>query len=87
MLRSIWHAPLGFAEKINVAWMFVTEFCVRNQTVNGYLHDEGFSKVRDALAKKYLGRALAMIALALVLLTPAYFRHMWTSMRDRFTHE
>jgi glycosyltransferase involved in cell wall biosynthesis len=86
MLKSIWHAPLTLAEKISVAWMFVTEFCVRNRTVNGYLHKEGFSGVRDALAKKHTRRALAMTALAVVLLTPDYFRRAWTSMRDRFTH-
>jgi glycosyltransferase involved in cell wall biosynthesis len=87
MLRCIRHAPLAFADKINIAWMFVTEFCVRNDTVNGYLHNEGFSGVRDAVAKKHIGRALAMTALALLLLTSAYFRDAWMSMRDRLTKE
>jgi hypothetical protein len=86
MLKTIWRAPLGLAEKISAAWMFVIEFCVRNQTVNGHVHKEGFSGVRDAFAKKHTRRALAMIALAIILLTPAYFRRTWTSMRDRFTH-
>ena len=74
MLRNIWRAPLGLAEKARVTWMFVTEFCVRNMVVSGHIREEGFSGVRHALRHRHLRRALAMAALALVLLAAASFR-------------
>jgi glycosyltransferase involved in cell wall biosynthesis len=74
MLRNISRAPLGFAAKTKVAWMFVTEFCVRNTVVSGHIHKEGFSGVRHALAHRHFRRALAMAGLGIVLFTAAYFR-------------
>src|SRR5207244_2221346 len=66
ILKKIWRAPLGLAEKVRLACMFVIEFCVRNRDISAYVHEEGFSGARHALTQKHFGQAFAMSALAIV---------------------
>jgi Glycosyl transferase family 2 len=80
VLRSIAQASLGPREKIGVAWIFTTEFCVRNRLVSTYIYEEGFRGLRHAVAHKQYRRALSMAALAIVVLPISYVRRAWTSV-------
>jgi hypothetical protein len=84
MLKCIRHAPLGLAEKIGTSLVFVTEFCIRNPIVNGYIHEEGMGGVRHALARGRYRRALAIAALAAVIAPTTYIRRLRASLLYRF---
>lgn len=84
MIKNIWRAPLGEGEKIALSLMFVSEFCIRNSVVNGYIHEEGLSGVRHAMARGRHRRALAMFALAALILPTTYLRRARASLRYRF---
>jgi hypothetical protein len=81
MLREVALAPLGMVEKVRTARMFVAEFCVRNDVVNGYIREEGFRGVRHAFAQKHFARALGMSVLAIFLFALGIFREVWKSVR------
>ena len=83
MLKNIWSAPIRVTEKIGSSLMFIVEFCVRNRTVNGYIHEEGFRGVRHALANGRLSRAVAIAALGVVIVPTTYIRRLITSLRYR----
>lgn len=87
MLKQIWKARLRIAVKCRLGWMFVTEFCVRNATVQGYIQEEKFRAVGQVLARRQVGRALAMALLGVVLFLPGYLRHAWISIRARWTRQ
>ena len=70
ILKNIWRAPLGLAERAGLSLMFISEFCIRNATVNGYIHEEGLGGMRHALAHGRYRSALAIAALA-ALISPA----------------
>jgi hypothetical protein len=84
MLKCIWRAPLGQAEKIGLSLVFVSEFCVRNRNVSGYINREGFSGARHALAWGRYRSALALGALAAVILPATYIQRLRASLRYRF---
>lgn len=83
MLRNIRQAPLATTEKIRCSLMFVSEFCIRNTVVNGYIHQEGFSGVGHAIARGRYGRAFAMFALAVLVLPTTLVRRAHASLRYR----
>ena len=83
MLKGIWRAPLGLTERAGLALMFVSEFCIRNATVNGYIHEEGLGGVRHALARGRYGSALALSTLAALILPTTYIRRLRASLRYR----
>jgi len=82
MLRKIWRAPLDLGDKVLTGWMFLSEFCLLNRTVNGHIREEGFRGVRHAFIHKHLRRAFGMAALGLVLFATNYFQWIWRSVRD-----
>lgn len=84
MLKCIWRAPLGLTEKIGASLVFVSEFCVRNRVVSGYLNKEGFSGARHALAWGRYRSALALGALAAVIAPATYIQRLRASLRYRF---
>ncbi|HAF13536.1 MAG TPA: glycosyltransferase family 2 protein [Blastocatellia bacterium] len=84
MLKCIWRAPLGLAEKIGLSLVFVSEFCVRNRVVNGYIHEEGFSGLRHALAWGRYRSALAIATLAAVITPTTYIGRLRASLLYRF---
>lgn len=84
MLKNIWRAPLGFAQRTGLSLMFVTEFCVRNRVVSGHIHKEGFSGVRHALAWGHYRTALARGALAAVVTPTTYIQRLRASLQYRF---
>lgn len=84
MLKCIRRAPLGPAQKIGLSLVFVSEFCVRNRLVSGYLNKEGFSGARHALAWGRYRSALALGALAAVIAPATYIQRLRASLRYRF---
>jgi glycosyltransferase involved in cell wall biosynthesis len=87
MLKEIRRAPLGLWEKVRLGRMFVSEFCLCNATVHGYIAEERFRSVREALARRQFGRAFTMGVLGAILFSPAYFQNAWKSIRGRLTQQ
>ncbi len=83
MLKDISRAPLGLTERAGLSLMFVSEFCVRNATVSGYIHEEGMGGVRHALARGDYRNAMALAMLAVLILPTTYIRRLRASMRYR----
>jgi glycosyltransferase involved in cell wall biosynthesis len=83
VLKCIWRAPVSLAEKIGSSFMFFSEFCIRNPVVNGYIHEEGTSGVRHALARGRYRNALALATLAVVVLPTTYIRRLRVSLQYR----
>jgi hypothetical protein len=83
ILKNIWRAPLGLAARVSLSLMFISEFCIRNATVNGYIHEEGLGGVRHALAHGRYRSALAIAALAALILPTTYIRRLRASLRYR----
>ncbi len=84
MLKCIWRAPLNLTEKISLSLAFVSEFCVRNRVVSGYLNREGFGGARHALAWGRYRNALALGALAAVIAPATYIQRLRASLQYRF---
>lgn len=84
MLKCIWRAPLGVTERASLSLMFVTEFCIRNATINGYIRKEGLGGARHALSRGRYGSALALAALAIPILLRTYIRRLGASLGYRF---
>lgn len=83
ILKCIWRAPVSLAEKIGSSAMFVSEFCIRNPVVNGYIHEEGTRGVRHALARGRYRSGLALAALAALIAPTTYIRRLLASLRYR----
>jgi glycosyltransferase involved in cell wall biosynthesis len=83
ILKNIWCTSLGLAERAGLSLMFISEFCIRNATVNGYIHEEGMGGVRHALARGDYRTAMALATLAALILPTTYVRRLRASARYR----